>query len=180
MISYRDAGVDDAYDIAYVNVHTWKSTYTGLIDSALIEKRISGILFRTEKLKEALSRKNNFIVAVDEDTVVGYVTYGHSRNVEYQTSGEIGALYLLREYQGKGIGKTLFTMAVSKLMDEGYHSMILNCLQGNSTLSFYEKMGGNIVSSQTEVINGHTVINEDVIYYDDLEKILENNKTHQI
>lgn len=178
MIEYREANVDDAYYIAYVNVHTWKSTYYDLIDNDFIDKRIKNILFRSEKLKAALSKDNNFIVATDGEVVVGYVTYGKSRNEKYK-GGEIGALYLLKEYQGQGIGKNLFLEAISKLIDTGYTSMILNCLKGNKTLGFYKRMGGIVVDSRTEKLDT-IVLEEDVIYYPELEKILSENKTHKI
>ena len=178
-VTIREAKTTDAYDIAYVNVYTWKSTYGDLIDNYLIDKRINNILFRTEKLREVLGVKNNFLVAEIDGSIVGYITYGKSRMEKYKDSGEIGALYILSEYQNKGIGKKLLKEAVIKLQENGFNSMIICSLKGNKARYFYELMGGIVVDSKTDTIDNVPLV-EDVIYYESFEKILNENKSCKI
>lgn len=179
IVKIREAVATDAYDIAYVNVYTWKSTYSNLIDNNLIEKRIKNILFRTEKLREVLLMKNNFLVAEIDGGVVGYITYGNSRIDSYKKSAEIGALYILAEYQNLGIGKMLLKEAVTKIQNLGFNSMVICCLKGNKAKDFYYKMGGTVVDSKTDILDSVS-LEEDVIYYDNFDIILNSNKSYKI
>ena len=98
------------------------------------------------------------------------MTYGESRNSQYPNSGEIYSLYVLKEYQGHGLGKDLFMLGIKELINKGYTSMILNVLDGNKTIYFYEKYGGKKVS--TKQAEFHDIeITEHVMYYENLKDI---------
>jgi len=55
---------------------------------------------------------------------------------------EILSLYLLKEYQGRGLGNELFNYSLNKLILMGYKDYIISCLDKNKTNNFYKKMGG--------------------------------------
>ncbi|MBR6907948.1 hypothetical protein IKN40_05680 [bacterium] len=48
----RRAVPDDAYGITYVNVHTWYTTYKGLMPDIFLENRLKSIDERTIKVRE--------------------------------------------------------------------------------------------------------------------------------
>jgi GNAT superfamily N-acetyltransferase len=59
---------------------------------------------------------------------------------------DIGLLYLLKEYQGKGLGSKLFEFAKNELKNQGVTEFIVSCNKYNfSAQQFYTKMGGNII-----------------------------------
>ena len=58
---------------------------------------------------------------------------------------EIGLLYLLKEYQKKGIGKELFNIAYNEIKENGYNEFFISCNKYNTNAQeFYKKMGGII------------------------------------
>ncbi|MGG7076588.1 GNAT family N-acetyltransferase [Clostridium sardiniense] len=163
MFEIRKAIPDDALGITIVNVYTWKTAYTGLIPDELIDARIDELKYLAKKRREDIEKNDNFIVASIGNTIIGFCSYGNSRNESFMDSGEINALYVLHGFQGDGVGKELFLAATKELKHIGYSSVIINCLQGNSSIEFYKHMGGNVISKRTDKIKGK-LITEDIIY----------------
>ena len=57
--------------------------------------------------------------------------------------GEIFSIYILKEFQRKGIGKLLIKAMVSNFIESNVSSMILWTLQDNPSRFFYKHLGGN-------------------------------------
>lgn len=71
--------------------------------------------------------------------------------------GEIDALYLLKGFQGTGLGRKLFETCADALWKEGFARLIVNCLEGNPSLGFYERMGGRAVGERSDTLRGHVI-----------------------
>lgn len=179
-IIIRKALSSDARSIIELTTYTWLTTYKGLMPDELLESRLNTIDERTQQTKESLEKKilekrNNTFVAEVDGKVVGMLGYGKSRNENYSDSGEIYAIYVLKDYQGYGIGKKLFMTGIKTLIEQGYNSMILNVLEGNKTIHFYEKYGGKNVDSKTDNFAG-VDLTENVMFFDNLKKIYNENR----
>ena len=166
----RKAKEEDAKEIAYVNAYTWLTTYKGLMPDELLEERVKKIDDRVPKIINAIKTKDNFYVALDGNKVVGIMSYGKSRNQDYIDSGEIKSIYILKDYQGLGLGKSLFMTGTKELLNMGFNSMILNVLEGNDAFLFYQKYDGKKVSEKIDDFGG-TILKENVMYFDNLEDI---------
>ena len=166
----RKAKEEDAKDIAYVNTYTWLTTYKGLMPDELLEERVKTIDERVPKIINAIKTKDNFYVALDDNKVVGIMSYGKSRNQDYIDSGEIKSIYILKDYQGLGLGKSLFMTGIKELLNMGFNSMILNVLERNDAFGFYQKYGGKKVSEKIDDFGG-TILKENVMYFGNLEDI---------
>ena len=69
-------------------------------------------------------------------------------------SGNETVLYLLKEYQRKGIGKRLFNIAANKIKESGYNEFFICCNKYNiNAQEFYKKMGGIIDEIDDENID---------------------------
>ena len=170
-IIIRQALSSDAEGIVYVNTYTWLTTYKGLLSDKILNNRLNTMKERTIKLAKAIEEKDNTYVATINNKVVGFVTYGKSRNDKYEDSGEINAIYVLEEYQKLGIGKALFFKAIERLINLGYQSMMLNVLEGNNTINFYKKYGGENIDNRYDYF-GEDLIKENIMYFDNIDKIV--------
>lgn len=172
-IRYEHATENDAYGIAYVSAHSWKETYTGLLSNEYLDNRIFDITNKIEKTKEFLKSFNGeYIVAKDNDKVIGILAFGPTKEEKYKEYGHLEAIYVLKGYQGIGIGKELFKNAVEGLKKMGYSKMYLECMVGNKTLNFYKKYNGVVESQIDFPINGVGTVRVDIVLFDDLNKIL--------
>ena len=80
----------------------------------------------------------NTLIALNDAKVVGFVSYGDFRDSDTR-AGEIFALYVLKDYYGKGVGQQLMQAAFAAL--DGYQEIILWVLEDNKrAIAFYEKM----------------------------------------
>ena len=141
----------------------------------VLKNRQDTIEERIPRTESQIREYNNIYVAVDNDRVIGTMSYGESRNEKYKDYGEINFIYLLDEYKGQGIGKKLSMTGIKELIDMGYNSMILNVLEGNKTIGFYEKYSGKKID-QIEEIFVNTPLVENIMLFEDLNKIYEDNK----
>ena len=81
----------------------------------------------------------NTLIAIDGVKVVGFISYGNFRDETIQ-AGEIIALYVLKDYYGKGIAQELMKEALTTL--EQFSEIFLWVLKGNKrAIAFYQKMG---------------------------------------
>lgn len=167
MFHIRRAVPEDALAINIVNVYTWKTTYSGLMPDSVIDARIQNLRAGAEKCGRDIVENGCVLVAEADHAIVGFCRYGKSRNLDYLSSGEIYALYVLAGYQGLGIGKGLFETVAGMLAAQGHSGMLINCLRGNPTIGFYQHMGGKIVGQRQDAVQGG-VICEDVVYYEEL------------
>lgn len=165
MVKIRKAVPEDALGIAIVNVYTWKTTYSGLIPDEVIDLRIENIAQSAVNIAENIEKNDNYIVAVLGNTVIGFCSYGRSRNEDYADYGEIYAIYILSGYQNTGIGKAIFLSGTKELKAQGYGKMIINCIQGNRSIEFYKCMGGEIISQRYDFTKD-TTITEDILSFE--------------
>jgi GNAT superfamily N-acetyltransferase len=158
----RPAEVEDAAAIARVHVATWRSTYRGLLpDDFLASLDEAGYEERWRRILDDGSGR--VFVAADGRDVVGFASGGRERAGEGGYAGELYAIYVLRESQGRGHGRRLVQAVVGGLRELGLADMIVWVLRDNAgARRFYERLGGLYVRSQPITIG--SALLEEVSY----------------
>lgn len=114
----------------------------------------------------AREHTDNTLVAVVGKKVVGFSCYlQNSREfVSVKPSSEIVALYVLRKYQGCGIGKALINAAKDELTEK---NILLFVLKGNTkAIAFYEHIGFSFTGkSILQEVSGGTIEELEMIYF---------------
>jgi len=95
-----------------------------------------------------------YVAEVSERGIVGFADFGEPREGVNGYEGELYAIYLLPEFQRRGVGERLFLLGVEFLKGSGRDSMYLLTLAISPYKSFYEKMGGQIVGRKQVEIEG--------------------------
>ena len=134
----RKASKDDALAIAEIYAYTWQSAYKDILPSDVIEEKVKGIPAHSERLREKM-HLTNFLVAEVDGRVVGLLSYRKSRHEKFPDSGDIMDIYILPDFQHKGIGKRLFLAGLDKIIELGCDDLILHVLKDNKkALGFYQ------------------------------------------
>lgn len=129
---------------AYVHWSCWHDTYPGLVSAECLEK----LTLETCEQK-AFRWRDNLLVAKDGERVVGFVGYGGRGEAEPDT-GEVFALYVLKEYRGTGVAQALMQAALEEL--SAYPRIALWMVKGNErALRFYEKCGFHLTGMEKHV-----------------------------
>ncbi len=136
----RPAKPSDARALARVYVHTWQQTYRGLLPDNYLDAMTVGRSERTylHRLESGIW----CVVEAEDGRVAGFVSGGPSRNPEEVYGGEIYELYLLKEYQGRGMGRRLVQALARRFDRIGIYSMMVWVLARNPNRRFYEKIDG--------------------------------------
>lgn len=142
---FRKAELHDAKGLAFVHVHSWRTTYQGIVSESYLQSL--SIEEKEEKWGRILSGAHDTYVCVIEDNkIAGFVSIGKERSGEYE--GELYAIYLLKEYQGKGIGEKLFEIAIRELKKQGFNSMWIWVLKENPSKHFYYRYKPELVKEE--------------------------------
>jgi GNAT superfamily N-acetyltransferase len=150
MSSIRLAEVRDAAVIAHVHVQSWLTTYKGLVPEEYLAS-----LNEAERVplwQEWLTRDISVFVAENEGKIVGFAGGGPIREPLAAYDAELYAIYLLKEVQGRGIGKNLLSAVAEALVRRDHTSMLVWVLEQNPAVRFYEKTGAeHLMSKQIEI-----------------------------
>ena len=117
-----------------VHWQTWREAYDDLLPADFQETMtLEKCRFFSQKYPE------NTLIAMDGKKVVGFISYGNFRDEAIQ-AGEIIALYVLKDYYGKGVSKQLMHAAFVAL--DQFSEIYLWVLKDNKrAIAFYQKMG---------------------------------------
>ena len=117
-----------------VHWQTWREAYDNLLPAEYQETMtLERCRFFSQKYPE------NTLIAMDGKKVIGFISYGNFRDETIQ-AGEIIALYVLKDYYGKGVSKQLMHAAFVAL--DQFSEIYLWVLKENKrAIAFYQKMG---------------------------------------
>lgn len=87
--------------------------------------------------QEALEGQNSHIAVAEEG---GHIV-GFCKVDIHGTSGKLDYLVVLKEYRGKGYGKSLMDWAMNAFDRYGAHHVEVKVIAGNETIHLYEKYG---------------------------------------
>lgn len=140
-MNIRPSEKSDAHAMSCIYVQTWQDTYLGVVPFAYLYG-MSVDQHEQAFLKELASSQILSYVAEDYGRVVGFTTGGFERHDDTIYSGEIYTLYVLKNYQRKGIGRKLVESLARRLNHFGIYSMLVQVLKQNPYRNFYRKMNG--------------------------------------
>lgn len=105
----------------------------------------------------------NTLIAIGDLKVVGFVSYGNFRD-ETMQAGEIIALYVLKDYYGKGIAQKLMKAALTAL--NHFSEIFLWVLKDNKrAIAFYQKMGFTFDGQEKILELGKPIKEKRMVFY---------------
>jgi GNAT superfamily N-acetyltransferase len=140
----RRARLGDAAGIGAVQVASWRSTYRGIVPADYLDSMT--VEDHSRRWHRLLTQSGNLemtFVVEERGRIVGFAMGGPEREGDPRFRGELYAIYLLEEAQGRGYGRTLVEAVAGALLRRGYDSMLVWVLRDNlPARRFYEHMGG--------------------------------------
>ncbi len=174
-IVIRKAKPEEAEQIIDISIEVWNTTYKNIIAQDIIDKLQSKDEARIERTKNNIKENQNTFVAEVDGKIVGFNTYGRSRDDNYANSGEIYAGYILDDYQGLGLGRKMAVECMKELLNQGFTTLVTKCLEGNPSNEFHKSLGGEYIGKSVYEPMGIHVGNENIYFHEDLEKTLNYN-----
>ncbi|WP_226682933.1 GNAT family N-acetyltransferase [Sutcliffiella horikoshii] len=140
-IKIRKANLSDTKGIAKVHVESWKTTYANIVPDEYLNKLTYES--REQIWINSIPNGGVYVAENNEGEIVGFSSGGKERSGDYDGfDGELYAIYILKEYQGQGIGRALVQPIMEELIGMGLNSMLVLVLRDNASCLFYEALGG--------------------------------------
>ncbi len=176
-ISIRKAKNSDLNGIIRAHVETWKTAYKGVVP----DNYIQGFVIRTQdkgwqnRLKNTIEEKIFYIAENNKNEIVGFAIGGLERSKHPNYKGELMGIYILKEYQRKGLGKSLTKKIVENLIDMNINTMLLWVLENNPYRAFYDALGGKVIDKKI-----HETLKLPVVAYgyDNLTELIKKLESH--
>jgi ribosomal protein S18 acetylase RimI-like enzyme len=137
----RPATEADARAIAEIRVETWRATYAGIVPQSVLDRMdvdrtvegICGILASDTRV---------LVVDTPDSGVAGYTFVAPARDDDAAGLGEIEAIYVRPDAQGRGLGGQLLAASAEDLAALGFDTLVLWVLTDNAPArGFYEHAG---------------------------------------
>lgn len=157
----RIAAPADAHALAEMHVASWRETYSGLLpDKMLSSLTVESRAAAWAKIMQepATERSTVIYLAERQTTIIGFGSCGAQRTDTLKAQGydgEIGAIYVLREFQNRKIGTHLFRTMCADLIGRGFAAAALWVLRENTKARrVYEWFGGKVIAEREDVRDG--------------------------
>jgi GNAT superfamily N-acetyltransferase len=163
METYRIATVVDAKMLAIIKQKSWETTYRGIYSDDKIDN-FDYDLHEQKFIAQIRSQENNVYVIEIDDEVVGYFSFGSPQHGSYKDFELcLNSLYILKDYQGRGIGSRVFAFVKDYCRNKGINKFFNACNSYNTKAkAFYKEMGGILTFEDS----GHTDKAEDQCYFE--------------
>ena len=146
MISICEASIEDVGSIQNIAYASWPVVY-GRIITQLQIKYMLDLFYSEAALSDNMTFKgHDFLLLKDQDESIGFASFEH--NYLQQKVTRLHKLYLLPKSQGKGRGKLLVEAVVEKAKENSSLNISLNVNKFNPALTFYKKVGFEIVAEE--------------------------------
>ncbi len=174
MITIRRARAADAAGIAAVYVATWRSAYPGVLpDKFLAKLSVPRI---TAQYDRSIRMGLGVHVAVHSGAgaspgVLGFSSARRSR-AGALGEGEVETLYVLDDWQNRGLGGQLLRTSARYLADLGCRSLYAWVLRENPAGYFYARLGGRKIANSVTHVGGAEI--PQIAYaWDPIETLLD-------
>jgi ribosomal protein S18 acetylase RimI-like enzyme len=164
-VSIRLAVPDDAHALGIMHVASWRETYAGILpDRMLSALSIDARAAAWAKIMREPAIEHSAVVylAEQEGSIIGFGACGAQRTENLRDKGydgEFGAIYVLRAFQGQGIGACLLAKMFLDLLARGFSAAALWVLRDNQRARrFYEYHGGQLVAEREDIRGDATLV----------------------
>jgi ribosomal protein S18 acetylase RimI-like enzyme len=161
----RIATPDDANALASMHVTSWRETYTGILpDKILASLSVEARAAAWSQIMREPSTARSTVIYLGEHkrTIVGFGACGAQRTESLKDKGydgEFGAIYVLRAFQGQGIGACLLGEMSLDLIGRGFSAAALWVLRDNAVARrFYDHNGGKVIAEREDVRDGGVLV----------------------
>lgn len=150
----REAGPTDAAALARVHVCSSRAAYRGILPDHYLAAFSCAV--QEKFFADLLRKKEIFCYAAEQPSaeVVGFAAGCRERTGHPVYQGELYAVYILPQYQRRGIGRLLVQRVAQRFYETGVSAMRVWVLAENAALDFYRLLGAQQIESRLIEIGG--------------------------
>lgn len=143
--------------IAY---EVWPIAYGAILSEVQMDYMMD-MMYSVESLQKQAASHKTFILAMDDETPVGFASYEFNYNGTSKT--KIHKIYILSNQQGKGTGRVLIDYIMKEALRNNEQGLLLNVNKNNVAQHFYKRLGFAISSEEIIDIGSGYVMDDYVM-----------------
>lgn len=160
---YREWTLDDTNEIQKVLFNTWLASYSDFIPMTDIQWYFNNYYSDINFARLFDDTNTTSYVAEIKKNIVGYA---RMKINEEQKRCYLESLYVLPEFQGKGIGTDLLKIVEKNALKNSFHQIWLGVMEQNiPSLEWYKKLGFQFVE-QSPFQMGKSTVNHFIGFRD--------------
>ncbi len=159
MTEIKQLGKEDIFIVNHLAKKVWPDTFREILSPDQIEYMLSW-MYDVNTLEEQVQTGHLFYLVTYNGVPAGFV--GLEPNFPDADFLRIHKLYVLPEFHGTGLGRTLINHCIDLAFDLGLHTLHLNVNRFNKSVKFYEHVGFKIVGEE-DIKIGKGYLMEDYI-----------------
>lgn len=164
----------DAPSISNVHISAWREAYKDLLPDDYLNQLPLTFNSRLKMWSKLIAERpygqEIWVAESEKHGIVGFAAVSAARDEKFESFGELGAIYLLGEYHGAGIGYKLLSAAFNYFRSLNYAQAYCWVLADNPTLEFYQKTGGRLSGDSKTDDRGALKLSELAVVWDDLSR----------
>ncbi len=154
--TYREWTLDDTSEIQKVLLNTWIASYADFIPMSDIQWYFNNYYSEINFARLYDDPNTTSFVAEIKENIIGYARMKVNQE---QNRCYLESLYVLPEFQGKGIGTDLLKMVEQKALQFSFNQIWLGVMEQNApSLEWYKKLGFQFIE-QSPFQMGKTTVN---------------------
>jgi GNAT superfamily N-acetyltransferase len=148
------------------------ATYKDILDQSTIQARSleEQVRIWQNQLGTPAPSEMRFVADVS-GMITGYAGGGRNPDTHSPFQAELFGIYVLGDYQKKGMGQALVRALSAWLLEKGHRSMLVWIMAQNPYRKFYEKLGGALLEQNREIDYGGKKVNVVCYGWSDLSKL---------
>lgn len=146
MITVSEATSKDVKTIKEIAYKTWPAVYGKILSAAQLDYMLKAFYSEEVLLDNIVNNGHHFILASEGTVCLGFASFQHDYLEDKIT--RLHKIYLLSEAQGKGAGRLLIDTVIKNAKENHSKVLSLNVNRFNKALTFYEKLGFEIVGKE--------------------------------
>lgn len=137
-VKFIKANKEDCYTLSKIKKEVWNTTYRGIYS----DKDIDEFDYKKHEQKFIEGLEGLYLIKFDNN-VIGYFCFSYPKYPYKDYQYCLNSLYILKDYQGNGIGKKVFDFIIKYCNDNDIGEFFTSANKYNEKAQkFYVKMGG--------------------------------------
>lgn len=137
-VKFIKAEKEDCYALARIKKEVWNTTYRGIYK----DSDLDDFDYNKHELKFINGLDGLYIIKLSEK-IIGYFCFSYPKYPYKDYKYCLNSLYILKDYQGLGIGKKVFKFIINYCNDNEINEFFTSANKYNENAQkFYQKMGG--------------------------------------
>jgi ribosomal protein S18 acetylase RimI-like enzyme len=149
----RKINKDELDTVRALALYIWPLTYATILSEDQLSYMLDNMYSKTALDKQASELRHQFLLVELNAKPVAFASYAATEKTGVY---KLHKIYVRADQQGKGIGKSIINFVCEDITKNEASALELNVNRNNKAVSFYEKLGFEIIKEEDiDIGNGY-------------------------